>query len=226
MMYIVFHKGVYTNSYGSTENKKYITLYGVRDVIQTSMTVVYEREMMVYNPVLQRIDYREASALYHVFLNKLHLLHDLIGFSQYDMKFGNWVDSIEPDAINHIGLMPEWGFLGGQTVLIQNYPTSLAGLTHYNEFFSTQFTPMDLLRTRMIHGNTFVISSKRFEKMMSWLMHYFLVTCGPGVDEATGIPFLPAHAIEGLTGMFLAIEVLRGAKYNRMDIHSDNSLKM
>ena len=89
-MYLVFHSLVFENllSELSDEDREKLTLYGVRSRHDsTSLNVIYEYELPIYNPCLQQNVYNEGSAFYHIYKNKyLYNQYDYIGFGQYDMK--------------------------------------------------------------------------------------------------------------------------------------------
>jgi hypothetical protein len=63
--------------------------------------------------------------------------------------------------------------------------------------------------------NTFVISTELFDTMMSWLIRYYRddvnLNRHPLIGNAGEIP-------EALIGMFLSLEVSKGAKYYKFDI--------
>jgi hypothetical protein len=67
-----------------------------------------------------------------------------------------------------------WWFLGGQKVIVQDLHIFKCGLKSYNDFFHTNFTEDVVIKNKMCIGNTFVISSALFEKMMSWMVQYYV----------------------------------------------------
>lgn len=222
-MYIVFHSRVFENLLEelSPEDKLNITLYGVRDRHNTKLNVVYEYELPIYNPCLQENIYNEGSAFYHIFKNKhLYSQHDYIGFGQYDMKlfkdtFTN-INKIICDnptencifvntffqKVNEVS-----GLGGGATLFVNNMNTLEAGLTSYNRVFNKNYTAEDIIQNKFIACNVFVIKTSLFEKMMTWLMLYYIdnikETIHPTIGNAGVI-------IESLVGMFLSLEVLEG----------------
>jgi hypothetical protein len=229
-MYLVFHSLVFENllSELSEEDKQKITLYGVRARHQTKLNVVYEYELPIYNPCLQENVYNEGSAFYHIFKNKyLYNQHDYIGFGQYDMKlFKNTFTNINQiicdnptDNCIFVNMffpdIKESGFRGGHTLIVSNMNTLEAGLSSYNRFFNKQYTPYDVMQNKLIACNIFVIKTSLFEKLMSWLIAYFIddikKTIHPIIDNAGVIP-------EALIGMFLSLEVLEGSKYHNFEI--------
>lgn len=225
--FICFHKKIHHEIYKVTEEeKKYITLYGVREKDPLNLTnIIYEYELAQYNPTLQKNHYKEGSSIYHVYLNKLYTQYDYVGFGQYDMIFPeSTFKSIEKNLSEHTIFYIDffrWAFVGGQTAITTDYYNVEGGLKNYNRFFKTNYTEEDLIRNRMIVCNTFLIPKKMFEKMMSWLIFYFVDDIHHCMYDTTNNnkPFSPGHMIEALTGMFLALE---GARYVKLDIeHSD-----
>jgi len=223
--FVCFHKQVFNIYDISLDNEKYLTFYGVKEKIERSR-VIYEYELPHYNDVLQKKDYNEGSCIYHVYKNNLYTPYDYVGFCQYDMSFSNSTfKHIESNLGNTIFYLDffNWAFLGGQSTIIKNYPNIPAGLKNYNEFFNTKYTPDDLIKNKMIVCNTFLIPKKMYEKMMSWLIHYF-----KDIEKLyifNKHQFNPGHMIEALTGMFLSLEINEGAVYEPLNIKHEQHLK-
>jgi len=232
--FICFHKKIFPKLYSSINETefKYITYYGVKERIRRKNNVLYEDELPIYNPNLQKQKYNEGSCLYHVYKNNLYDKYDYIGFCQYDMIFHkNTFENIEqtissqPNTIFYLNFF-EWAFLGGQTAIIQDFPDFVGGLKSYNSFFNTNYTEDDLLRNKMNICNTFLIPKKMYEKMMSWLISYFKDDINTVNETGDGYDFNPGHMIEALTGMFLSLEINEGALYEKLDISHDHEYKM
>jgi hypothetical protein len=231
-IYIVFHKNIYPENYENlTENEKEkLIFYGVKEKPTNTkdMKIIYENEMMVYNPKLQHNRYNEGSALYHIYKNHIALFTDYIGFFQYDMKFeSNAIQNIQ-NTINenpkkafifYIDFF-QWGFVGGQSTITRNNKNHdlESGLKNYNRTFGTNYKPEDLMITKMLMCNSFVIPSHIFQKMMKWMQSYFRDKIDIDIkDTLENRSFNPGHMIEALTGMFLALEVAQGnAVYERI----------
>lgn len=229
-VFVVFHKEFFPGVYYITdEDKKYLTFYGVKNRQETTMDIIYENELPIYEPIWQQRTYNEASALYHIYKNNMHQQYDFIGFFQYDMKvFSNCFPIIENtfkyncNTIFYLDFFP-WAFLGGQTTITKDYPQFEAGLKNYNKFFDTNFNEQQLIDYKMIISNTFVVHTSIFDKMMRWMTQYFIEDIDVLMaDPDKGHNFNPGHMIEALTSMFLCLEVVQGAEYKRLSIHHDH----
>jgi hypothetical protein len=226
-IYLVFHKAIFEHLYDEVEeeDKKCITLYGVNKEVDTSMNIIYEKSLPIYHPVLQHLVYNEGTSFYHIYKNGLYKGLDYIGFGQYDMKlFKHTLPNIrnilqkDKNPIIVMDFFPdikETGFLGCHNLIRTHLNNLECALTNYNRTFNTHFTLMDVIQNRLLMCNTFVISSALFEIMMSWLIQYFRedvnVNRHPLIGNAGEIP-------EALIGMFLSLEVCKGAKYYKFDI--------
>jgi|UniRef100_A0A6C0D312 hypothetical protein len=227
-IYVVFHNMVFEHLYEemSPNDKNLITLYGVKNRIDTSMNIIYEMDLPIYNSNLQKNIYNEGSAFYHIYKNsELYRKYDYIGFGQYDMKmFSHSIQNIENiikkdrNPIIVMEFFPDikqTGFLGCHNLIRATLNDIECGLLSYNRFFNKNFKPEDVILNRLIQCNTFVISTKLFEKMMSWLMSYYIdnvnINRHPLIGNAGEIP-------EALIGMFLSLEVFQGSTYYKFDI--------
>ena len=226
-IYLVFHKAIFEHLYKEVdeEDKKCITLYGVNKVVDTSMQVIYEKDFPHYDPMLQKNVYNEGSAFYHLYKNEVYKELDYIGFGQYDMKLfkhtlPNILNILQKDknpiiVIDFFPDIKETGFLGCHNLIRTQLNGLECGLTTYNRMFHTNFTLKDVVKNRLLMCNTFVISTVLFEKMMSWLIQYYRedvnVDRHPLIGNAGEIP-------EALIGMFLSLEVFKGATYYTFDI--------
>ena len=226
-IYSVFHSYFYDELYTDIENEeenKMITLYGVkqRQINTTKLNMIYEADLKIYNPNFQKMIYNEGSALYHVYKNDLYKKYDYIGFCQYDMKFFantindiiNIIKNASVDCICNIGYFPDiknTGFRGGHSLIIKEINNLPSGLASYNKFFNTNYTSDHVIKNLLIHCNTFVIPSKIFENMMAWMEQYFIDDLI--LNKSNSDCDNPGCVIEGLLGMFLSLEVYKGAKY-------------
>jgi len=234
-LFICFHKKIFPDIYkiSSIENEKYLTFYGVKDKdLEINKNVIYEYDLTHYNAILQENKYNEGSCIYHIYKNNLYNKYDYIGFCQYDMIFPDYFfKNIESkilknnNAIFYLDFF-EWAFLGGQTAIIKDYYNIPAGLKSYNKFFNTNYTTNNLISNKMITCNTFLISKKMYEKMMSWLIHYFKDDINKVNVCENGHHFNPGHVIEALTSMFLSLEINEGAVYERLNLTHDHDFKI
>jgi hypothetical protein len=209
------------------DEKRTLTLFGVKERRATGMRTVYENELPIYNSSFQKNHYQEGSAMYHVYANNLANGSDYVGFFHYDMKFGK--DSINiakniamrsPNT-NYIFYIDFFAhaFIGGQTAIIADYPKLVGGLTSYNKYFGTSYSAEVLVTTQMIIADTFIVPTRLYEKLMAWMMAYFIDDIADSFyDQAQDLEFNASHIIEALTGMFLALEVVQGAVYHRLPV--------
>ena len=218
--FVCFHELILHENYkiSDSDKEKYLTYYGVKDQITDEKTI-YEYDLAIYDSNLQKNIYNEGSCIYHVYKNNLYDKYDYIGFCQYDMIFKEDIfKNIEERIVKNSNTIFyldffNWAFLGGQTVIVKDYYNVPAALNNYNIFFNKNYTIDQLLSNKMIICNTFLIPKKMYEKMMSWLLQYFmddiqiLYTCENGHE------FNPGHIIEALTSMFLSLEINEGAEY-------------
>lgn len=226
-IYSVFHNHFYDELYNDIENEeenKMITLYGVKEkqINTTKLNILYEEDLEIYNPNFQKLKYNECSALYHLYKNGLYKKYDYVGLCQYDMKFfsntindiKNIINNTSIDYIFNIGYFPDikdTGFNGGHGLIINSINNLPCGLETYNKFFNTNYTSEEVKKNLLIHCNTFIIPSKMFENMISWMEEYFIDDLI--LDKSNSDCDNPGCAIEGLVGMFLSLEVYKGAKY-------------
>ena len=226
-IYLVFHKAVFEQLYDEVEeeDKKCLTLYGVQKEVDTSLNTLYEKDLPIYRPILQELVYNEGSAFYHLYQNGIHKELDYIGFGQYDMKLfkqtiPNLRNIIKKDknpiiVMDYFPDIKKTGFLGCHNLIRADLHHLECGLTTYNRMFDAHFTIQDVVQNRLIMCNTFVISSALFDRMMSWLIRYYRddvnLNRHPLIGNAGEIP-------EALIGMFLSLEVFKGATYYKFDI--------
>ena len=83
-MFCIFHREFFLRD----DNSNFI-FFGVNEAYckknKKENNVIYEYELEIYNPFLQKRGYMETSAYLHVYWNKLYENNDMVGFSQYDM---------------------------------------------------------------------------------------------------------------------------------------------
>lgn len=236
-IFTVFHKHIPPQIHQllSPDEKSQITMYGVRERANTKLNILYEPLLPIYNPIFQQNIFNEGSALYHLYVNKMHYRSQYIGLTQYDMAFNtNSVNIIYKYAhdslIFYNGFFETW-FLGGQSTIIHDFVDKeenqiMGGLRSYNEFFGTDYTTQTLIDCKMPACNTFVMSSRRFDKMMSWMIRYFNPNLKSSYTCPLGHTFNPGHIIEALTSMFLSLETADGTcRFQKMNIVHAHSLK-
>jgi len=183
---------------------------------------------------LQQNKYNEGSCIYHVYTNNLYQKYDYIGFCQYDMIFPEYFfknieNNLHSNNNNNIIFYLDFfqsAFLGGQTTIIKDYYNVPSGLKSYNKFFNKNYTTEELISNKMIICNTFLISKKMFEKMMSFLIQYFRDDINKINFCDDGHHFDPGHIIEALTSMFLSLEISEGASYEKLNLEHNHNYKI
>ena len=225
-VFVDFHQTFYPKIYQlSHEDKlKYLPFYGVNYQQVSDLNVIYENGFQFYNPRWQALNYNEASALYHIYLNKFYEKYDFIGLFQYDMEvlpdcFKDMEQSFaeNPNTIYIISYF-RWFNMGGQVVIHLDFPHFESGLKTDNKLFNTNFTITEVYKNKTPSNNTFVINKNMFKKMMSWLEHYFINDIPSLMHDDDGCDFNPGHMIEGLISMFLSLEVYQGAEFKFLKV--------
>lgn len=234
-LFVVFHKCAFDACYENIadDHKKYITLYGVRDRVESQLyNTIYESDLAIHNSVLQTRKYNEGTALYHIYANELFRDCEYIGLFQYDMKFSNkTIPEIlgkirgDDNCIFYTHFFEKKPFLGGQTVITTDYANIIAGLVSYNNHFGTNFTCENIIDSGITINNTFIMHKDKFTKMMGWLNSYFVDNIDSKMTDKFGCNFDPGHMIEALSGMFIALEIFQGSKAYKMDINHDHHFK-
>ena len=232
-LFVVFHKKIHHEFYPE-ECKPHIILYGVKERQETTMDIMYEDLLPIYEPRWQQLKYNEGSALYHLYANNLHRKYNHIGVCQYDMKIlPECIRNIEDTfargirAVFYVGFFPCKEFIGGQRSIVSDYHGITAGLASYNTYFNTNFTEQHLIEYKMTICNTFVVHTHVFDKMMRWMSKYFIQDIEVVMhDHVYHTTFGPGHMIEALTGMFLCLEVAQGATYCKLDVIHDHNYRV
>ena len=253
-IYIVFHKFFYSSFYTNinTVNKEKLVLYGVKESHpnDTGIKCIYENNLDLYNPSIQKNRFNEGSCIYHIYTNKLHEKTSYIGMFQYDMKIQ---DSTITEINNKITSCGEPTIFAGLFAIeesknrlhgsLQFITTSFSnfgsGLDNYNAFFNKSYTIDDVKKNQFIMCNTYVIPTQMFEKMMTWLILFFhhkvnqreiekIYFQNPGF-EVCGSPekiINPGHILEALTAMFLSLELSEGVLLYPINIEHDHDYKL
>lgn len=181
--FVVFHDRIYDQSYEDIDQRlldKYFTFIAVNPSIPKHYTpnkykVINEWELPNYNADMQKYGYKENSAIYHVWMNKLHEPYSYVGFFQYDMKFSKdtipkILDiihrssepiyfSFEPNSFQFI--FETWG---------REINTATRIILDYNVFFNKTFT----FTKEYPLWNTFVLPVDFYaNKMMPWISQLY-----------------------------------------------------
>lgn len=231
-IFVVFHSNIYDELYEqlNDEDKRKIVMYGVNTKYKKNYNPIhvpiFEYDLPEYNSKFQEVGFDEASALYHVYKNKLYPQQPTkyVGFAQYDMKFHkdtfSHVENVISSTPDREHIFYIFGFdLRVQKIVgalrIYNTPPKNA-VDNYNQMFGTKFSFDDLKRAPcVIMNNTFVISTRLFEKLMSWLQQYL----DPNLDVSHIDSPRYGNLVEALVGMFLAFEMLQGAQPHLLKIN-------
>ena len=232
--FVVFHKIIYPELYIDLYGKQYLTLYGVKETLNEKppLDVLYEKDMSIYEPIWQKLHYNEASALYHIYKNRIHEQYDYVGFFQYDMVFSHDCFSVIEQQCTERTVFCVL-FFGSEDIILSEQADIhkrvvnalfIEGLQSYNAFFGTTFT-LDTLNTYKVPKlNSFIIHKRMFEKLMNWMSRYY-------VDNFDLVELMrnkpnsnPGYLIECCTGLFLCLEVAQGlAEYKIMDTFIEHS---
>jgi hypothetical protein len=220
----------------SEDNKRNLVFYGVNEkcVHNTSITTLYEEDLNIYNPLLQKRRFNEGSCIYHVYKNNLFENASYIGFFQYDMKFSNDFFNIINNKINDntksyifasfTALKDSVDKLDGSLQFMIT-PISKIGsaLDSYNNFFGTSYTIENVKQNYFVMCNTYVIPVYLYKKMMTWLENFFDSDINqkeleekyfknPGylIEGSPENIINPGHLLEAFTAMFLSLELYQG----------------
>jgi hypothetical protein len=219
-IYVVFHKDIHDKLYDK-ECLKNLVFVGVNDKIKKHYNPkrgydsIYEYQLPYYDHSLG--EFKETSAIYHIYKNKLYHGLDYVGFAQYDMY-------IKQPVFQHIddALMRCPGkiflFYGNKQPLCQCFADGLENflLNSYNEYFKAsltfeEFQGSTLISKNFILTSTFIIPVKLFEKIMPWISD-LLFSEGIGISykNSSGGYFNAAEVIERAYGIAFAAEILGG----------------
>lgn len=225
-LFVVFHRRLFDDMYvGLRDYRSHVTFFAVRPTARRpgrnlgGCQVLYEHELPHYNPRLQLQNFRETSALYHVYANGLHEGLDYVGFAQYDMAFGDEAFRIVEDSLRG-GQQAEsifyaWSLPTSHPEVFDRIgsPIYEAMVESYNRHFGTHYSLADLstgtaTNPRLILLSTFVISARLFAKVMAWASE-FIAELPRLHDGRRGLPGF-ADVLERAYGLALAIEVMEG----------------
>ena len=194
--FVVFHRKLFDECYAKIPSdvlQKYFTFFAVNESIPKEYTpgkykILNEWDLPIYDPTMQKNNYRENSALYHVYANGLHKPYLRIGFFQYDMIFNeNIVEKIlnyPIDAPIGFCILPTWirDFIGSTVPGMADIIKKVIEL--YEQQFSKKIirttksrippfkTVLDTSRLYPLL-NSYVIPSSSFEKVMQWVVQLY-----------------------------------------------------
>ena len=181
-IFIVFHNIV--NSVRIFNHKFYtkdkinekFTFFGVNELYEKQITedkgynTIYEYDLDIYNPFLQKRGYMETSVYLHVYWNNLHKDLDFVGFCQYDMIHNNPIPFLDENTIvvqsthKNIVAFGKW-----QNMMCPKVRNLKFLLDSYNKHFDKKFTIQDLSGLPLSLWQTNIYPKKVFEKLCKWL---------------------------------------------------------
>jgi len=218
IIYCIYHKIAYLRE----DNKKF-TFFGVNEIYpkdKINSNTIFEYELKKYNPFLQKRGYMETSAYLHVYWNKLYKNKDMVGFSQYDMKYNENYENLETDTIYLLNT-------GQPIVLNEKWNNSMFPeirnldflINSYNTFFNKKYSSKELEKMPLSLWQTNIYPVTIYEKLCKWL-EVLVEEIYPWSNE----PPYETHfgSIGGYTeralSIFNAFEIYEGAKYYNLNI--------
>jgi hypothetical protein len=133
--------------------------------------VVNEWDLPIYDKTMQEKEYRENSALYHVYVNKLHAPYTHVGFFQYDMVFRNnpipYVETtIQSEPLSYFPLeVRDFASVTANTDSL----LTIAIISEYETFFNSEFR-MD---KRYPLCNSYILPIHNYERVMRWVVQLY-----------------------------------------------------
>ena len=225
--FVVFHNIIYPEIYLDLYGKHYLTLYGVKERLNekgnSPLDVLYENHLPIHEPIWQKLCYNEASALYHIYKNRVHEQYDYVGFFQYDMVFSNDCFSVIEGQCNERTIFYDQ-FHSVYSENSDSFDRSInvclnEGLQYYNDFFGTCFTSETLNTYKVLKNNTFIVHKRVFEKLMNWMSRYYMDNFDLVELMRNKSNLNPGYVIECFTGVFLCLQVAEGiAEYKHINV--------
>ena len=168
-MFCIFHREFFLRD----DNSDFI-FFGVNEAYckknKKENNVIYEYELEIYNPFLQKRGYMETSAYLHVYWNKLYENNDMVGFSQYDMIHYSKYDNLNTDTIY---ILPIGGYIVENGIWSHIMYSNIINLNFfiesYNKFFGKTYTIKELEGIQLSLLQTNIYPVKIYEKLCAWL---------------------------------------------------------
>lgn len=225
-LFVVYHRRLFDAMYvGLRDYRSHVTFFAVRPTSirpggrLRDCQVIYEHELPRYNPQLQLQNFRETSALSHVYTNGLHKGLDYVGFAQYDMAFGDSAfkaidESLQAEQQTE-QIFYAWSLPMSHPEVFGGigFPIYEAMTESYNRHFGTCYNLADLSKetaptAHLILLSTFVVSTRLFEQIMAWVSEFIaeIPRLHNGRRELPGF----ADIVERAYGLALASEVING----------------
>lgn len=174
-IFVVFHNTIVNNNYKclSTEYmKKSVTFFGVNEIYKKNKieNSIFEYELPIYNPFLQKRGYMETSAYLHIYWNKLYIDCDFVGVCQYDMEHVTEYTSLDKNTIYVLNAGKKVVSNGEWDNLMFPQLRNLDFIIQsYNSCFNTNYTKNDLENLPLSLWQTNIYPKRIFEELCSWL---------------------------------------------------------
>ena len=180
--FVVFHSKLYDECYSAIPEdvlRKYFTFIAVNPSIPKVFTpnkynIVNEWDLPIYDKTLQEKGYNENSAIWHVFVNKMHKPYSHVGFFQYDMLFkSNLVEEVLDtlrftDSHTYFALRLEtFDFCNRESWWNPHMIKPV--IKDYESFFNVKFK-YDKLCPLL---NTYILPTQNYERVMSWIVQLY-----------------------------------------------------
>ena len=174
--FVIFHKYIFDECYKDIPQHildTYFTFVAVNPDIEKHYTqgkyrVINEWELPIYNSNLQKDGFQENSAIYHIYVNKLHAGYDHIGLLQYDMVLpSNYVETVLEKLESHPNSHAFCSDMGTYDFLVKSSTGIIMEnvLSDYEKFFNKKFCGTKMYPI----CNTFIIPVDVFEYIMPWI---------------------------------------------------------
>ena len=176
--FVIFHNKILDKCYENIPPDvllKYFTFIAVNEDIQKIYTpnkykVINEWELPNYGD-MQKLSYKENSAIYNVYANGLHKPYSHIGFFQYDMIFNdNIVEYFERNVAENLYFAVQVNDFDFCAIATLNEPETVKFIIKdYIQYFKTMFD---------INGffpllNSYIIPVEKYEKIMGWVIQLY-----------------------------------------------------
>lgn len=227
-LFVIFHDKLFRILYRDLKRyRNNVFFIGVKRRISDASRIInkynvlYQQDLKIQKPELEKYKYFETSTILHAYYNRLHEGCEYVGFAQYDMEIGDKAFRVIEKAVAgnpgikfifYSAKVPfeneRIGFFCGNSV-----PYDFI-IDSYNRHFGTGYTAEGIRSDKsiaedLILYSTFVIPTAMFEKIMGWIskfvyeLHEYTSRFPPGVLKGR-----IASIAERSYGLALALESL------------------
>jgi hypothetical protein len=179
-IFIVFHKSIEDECYVNISDdilNKYFTFIAVNENIPKKYTknkykVINEWELPIYDSKLQSVGFNENSAIYHIYINNIHKKYKYIGFFQYDMIFGNDINTLfNLELQNNTCYTVGKAFTYDECIYhLSNEDNTINFILNDYKVFNNKEMNIKLLYPLC---NTFIIESNKFDNIMIYVSRLY-----------------------------------------------------